>query len=547
MSDIELDDFYSEEPMHGPTLDSMIINRTAGLSTEVVIHKIIELADAISGNKLYPYQRDFAYRICESVLEREQEEITALFARQTGKSQTLAALSAALMVVMPELAKEFPDDDRFRYTDPRSGAIRSYESGFWIGIFAPKRGQAGIIFNRIKGFFNRETARLIFAEAGLAFESNNGDTVKLSNGSSIFCSTASDQSNIEGYTLHLGILEESQDISDEKATKSIGPMMASTGGTVVKIGTANARKSHFYNSIRINERRYIQGAKKNHFFVDWTVAARYNTLYERYIKKEMIRLGERSDEFQMAFCCRFLLQRGLAVTEAMFSNRCVTQGPFSNFLLGPRPGMHYVAGIDFGKIHDSTFVIVLEVDWDHPRNILEAFVPEHGEIVLEIYGKHVVDILEMQGDDYEAQFVEIQKFLEKWRPERIALDYTGVGVALGDKVRSYFPYSDVEFVPYSLQSIDQLGRQFLSDVQTGMITWPGGEEVSETMVWKQFRGQMLDLEKEYRNGGLLHLHHPEIRGAHDDAPQATMLAIHAAIQRPFGGEVEELEENIFRA
>ena len=530
-----------------PTLDSMIVNRTPGLSTEVVIHKILELADALSGNKLYPYQRDFASRICESVLEREQEEITALFARQTGKSQTLAALAASLMVVMPELAKQFPNDDRFRYTDPRSGAIRSYEAGFWIGIFAPKRGQAGIIFSRIKGFFNREAAQAIFREANLVFESNNGDTVRLSNGSSIFCSTASDQSNIEGYTLHLGILEESQDISDEKASKSIAPMLAATGGTVVKIGTANARKSHFYNSIRTNERRHLQGAKQNNFFVDWTTAARYNTLYERYIKKEMIRLGERSDEFRMAFCCLFMLQRGLAVTEGMFNNRCVTQGDFSDFLTGPRPGVHYVAGIDFGKIHDSTVVTLLEVDWDRPRNILESYDPDEGEVVIEIYGKHVASLMEMQGDDYEAQFVEIKAYLDAWKPERIALDYTGVGIALGDKVRSYFPYADTEFVPYSLHSIDQLGRQFLSDVQTGVITWPGGLEVREKSEWKQFRGQMLDLEKEYRNGGLLHLHHPEIRGAHDDFPQSLMLAVHAALQRPFGGEVEELEENLYRA
>jgi hypothetical protein len=56
---------------------------------------------------------------------------------------------------------------------------------------------------------------------------------------------------------------------------------------------------------------------------------------------------------------------------------------------------------------------------------------------------------------------------------------------------------------------------------------------------------MLDLEKEYRNG-LLSLHHPDMRGAKDDYPDSLMLAIWAACSKPFGGEVEETEENLYR-
>lgn len=540
-----VDERTGDDESFGPTLDSMIVRRTAGLSTELIIEKILVLADALAGDRLYPYQRSFAHRVCESILERLQEEITALFSRQSGKSQTLSALVGACMIILPMLSQQFPEDDRFRYHDPKSGAIRSYGEGFWVGIFAPKKSQAGIIFNRIRRFFRRATSTAVLLEAGLTFETNNGDTLRLSNGSFILCSTASDQSNIEGTTLHLGIMDESQDISDEKATKSIGPMLAATGGTIVKIGTANAKKSHFYNSIRINERRELQGGAKNHFFADWTVAASYNTLYDRFVRREMIRLGERSDEFRMAYCCQFMLQRGLAMVEPLFNNRCVRTGPFSIPLVAPRRGIHYVAGIDFGKVHDSTVVTLIEVDWDNPRHVLTGFNPEEGEINLEIYGKHVCGWMELLGDDYEAQFVEIRRYLDLWRPERIALDYTGVGIALGDRVRTHFPYADTVFVPYSSQMKDQLGRQFLSDITAGYITWPGGIDCQDMMEWKQFRLQMLDLEKEYKNGGLLDLHHPEVRGAHDDYPQSLMLGIHAALEKPFGGEVEETDENIF--
>jgi hypothetical protein len=317
-----------------------------------------------------------------------------------------------------------------------------------------------------------------------------------------------------------------------------GIISHNTGGSLVKIGTANAVKSHFYNAIRRNERRHTQGAAQSHYTVEWEEAAKYNTFYHKFVMKEALRLGETSDEFLMNFCCRFLLERGLAVPEKIFWNRTVIEGPFADILPSPRRNMHYVAGVDFGKIHDSTVVTILEVNWDNPRQVVDGYDPEKGGFTVEIYGKHVVDWLELQGDDYEAQYVEIRRFLSRWPIARMALDYTGVGVSLGDRFKAMFDNVDVEFITYSDDSKDQLCRQFLADLHNGMITWPGGHECSERKEFKNFKTQMLDLEKEYRNG-LLNLHHPDIRGCHDDYPQSLFMAIHAAMTKPYGGSVEE--------
>jgi hypothetical protein len=541
MSD-EDDDFF----MPGATVSALVVRRTEGMSTEDIIEKVLVLAEALAGHKLYPYQKQFGSRVIQSVLERESEEITALFSRQSGKSETLAAICSALMVVLPMLAQQFPEDDRFRYFDPRADDYRSYETGFWIGVYAPKRSQAAIIFSRIRNFLGRQCAREILAEAGLDFSSNNGDTIRLTNGSSCICSTASDQANIEGTTLHLGILDESQDISDLKASKSIGPMLAATGGTLVKIGTANAKKSHFYNSVRRNIRREAQGGSKCHFRVDWREAARFNTFYEQFVRKEMLRLGEHSDEFRMAYMCEFMLSRGLAIDEATFDGRCVIEGPYSDFVHVPRFGMHYVAGIDFGKMHDSTVITVLEVDWDQPRHVFEGYDPETGPIHVELYGKHVCAFMEMQGDDYEAQFLEIRRFLSTWHVERMCLDYTGVGMAIGDRAKAIFDYADVELVPFSLQEKDNLARLFQADVHTGNITWPAGPKCAASREFRQFKAQMLDLEKEYKQGCLI-MHHPDMRGAKDDYPDSLMLAIRAASSRPFSGEVEEGDNILLRS
>lgn len=530
------EDIY--EAYDGNSLETMVQRRTPGLSTEELVDKLMLVGQLIAGVKPYPYQIPFIRRCFEAVLEREAEEITSLMSRQSGKSFSLAFVAATLMVMMPELSKQFPDDDRFNFYDRKSDSYRNYSTGFWCAIYAPKREQATIIFNRVRTFLRNDKTIALLRELNLSFDTNNGDTFRLSSGSFIKCSTASDQANIEGMTLHLAILEESQDISDEKANKSIGPMLAAVGGTLIKIGTANAKKSHFYNAIRRNERRHNQGGVQNNFTITWEEAAKYNSFYTKFVQKEISRLGLHSDEFQMNYACRFLLERGLAIPERLFWNRTVTEGTFSDILPAPRRGMHYCAGIDFGKLHDSTVVTIIEVNWDNPRQTIEGYDHEQGAFTVELYGKHVVDWLELQGDDYEAQYVEIQRFLKRWGISKISLDYTGVGTALGDRFKAMFDSIDVEFVTYSDDSKDSLGREMLADLHNGMVTWPGGSACDERREFRNFKAQMLDLEKDYKNG-LLNLHHPDIRGAHDDYPQSLCLAIHAANTKPFGGEVEE--------
>jgi len=82
------------------------------LSKEFVnklIDRCIEFMNALVGHELHPYQMPLARRIIESVLINDGEEITALAARQSGKSETIANTVATLMVLLPRLAKMYPD------------------------------------------------------------------------------------------------------------------------------------------------------------------------------------------------------------------------------------------------------------------------------------------------------------------------------------------------------------------------------------------------------------------------------------------------------
>ncbi len=50
-----------------------------------MVPKVVKFCEAISGMTFYPYQKEYANGIVESLLLNDGEELTALFSRQSGK------------------------------------------------------------------------------------------------------------------------------------------------------------------------------------------------------------------------------------------------------------------------------------------------------------------------------------------------------------------------------------------------------------------------------------------------------------------------------
>jgi hypothetical protein len=48
--------------------------------------------------------------------------------------------------------------------------------------------------------------------------------------------------------------------------------------------------------------------------------AKFNPNYEKFIRKEMLRIGEDSDEFQLSYNCKWLLERGMFVTSSIMDD-----------------------------------------------------------------------------------------------------------------------------------------------------------------------------------------------------------------------------------
>lgn len=550
-----IDDYLSKrkDAPKGPRiLNQEVHNPSDQLPLKETILSIISLAQVLSEKRFYAYQVVVAFRICESVLLHDGEVITALFSRQSGKTEVLASILIALALMLPVLAKKYPKDWRLNITDEQ-GNYRGFAKGIRIGIYAPKQSQSEIMFERIRGYLKQDAAVKVMQELGITMSENNGNSVKISHGSRVLCETASEQSKIEGETHNVLVLEEAQDIGDVKIRKSLHPMVSATMGTIVKIGTSKSQKCDFYEAIKTNERSEMLTGKRNHFFFPYTVCQKYNSQYRAWINVEKNRLGEDSDEFLLSYACKWIFERGMFVTDtALFhQNVAITENHpyyyFSNThrngVFDTHPHMSLVAGIDWGRSSDSTVITLIAVNWNEP---FETGVGSDasGIYSYEYYLKHVIGWYEWIGDDYETQYHEIHNILKNLRGlRRVKLDSNSVGLAMMDRLRADFYGTGIEIDgnPFNRNTKSDGYKLLAQEISGKRITFPAGKLVRPTLEYRKFVGQLLDLRKEYKNG-LMYVSHPDEKHARDDYPDSLMLACQAA-QSPVAGYSPEVGSN----
>jgi hypothetical protein len=501
------------------------------ITTTELVNKIFTFCEAYSGVKFFPYQAQFAKRIVRSVLENDGEEISALFSRQSGKSETVATISGGLAVILPLLANMpmFAGDPR----------LQPFEHGFMVGIFAPTLRQAQICFNRMKKRMGGKQAQEVLGdpEVNVGFDVSNGQNIQLTNGSLICCQSASEGSNIEGDSYMLIIVDEAQDVGNFKYLKSISPMGAFYNATKILIGTSNTQKGFFLEAIIRNNREYNNGGKRNHFEYDWHTVVKYNPRYAKYIEGEKKRLGEDSDEFQMAYCLKWILDRGMFVDPDLFDSLKEESLGLSIMDTHKR----HIAGIDLGKKMDSTVVTIGEVDWDNPvlvEKSSEADIPDYV-----VYDVCIKAWLEIQGDNWEEQYQQIVDFLNNFNVDRVVVDSTGVGDPIYDRLRANF---DAEVIPYvfNKSSKSELYKHFNTEIRNKRFHYPADETTQDTREYRKFVQQFLDLEKSY-SGQLMVVAHPDERDAHDDYPDSSALMMWGAKGDGVSRPVTEKTKNIY--
>ena len=474
------------------------------LSKEFVtklIDRCIEFMDALVGHSLHPYQMPLARRIIESVLINDGEEITALAARQSGKSETIANTVATLMVLLPRLAKMYPD------------LLGKFSKGIMIGMFAPVEGQVETLFGRTVNRLTSERATEILGDPEIDDNLGRVSGVKRkiilkNSGSSLTMMTANPRAKIESESFHLIVIDECQEADDFVVSKSISPMLAYYSGTMVKTGTPTTSKNNFYRSITLNRRRQTsRGRRQNHFEWDWREVAKVNTNYGKYIKKEMLRIGEESDEFQMSYNCKWLLERGMFVTSSIMDEL----GDTSAEIVHAWHRTPVVVGVDPARKLDSTVVTIVWVDWDRPD--------EFG-----YFDHRILNWMEIQGDDWEDQYFQIVQFLSNYDVLAVGVDANGVGDAVAQRLKLLLPRSEVHSIGSSQQEQSKRWKHLKALIDRRMISWPAHAHTRRLSKWRRFYQQMTDLETKFTGPNFLAAA-PDEAHAHDDYADSLAIAV----------------------
>lgn len=507
------------------------------LKTSELVRKIQIFCEMLTGRKFFPHQAQFSRRIVEAVLTNESDTLTSLMSRQSGKSFTVSATLSGLMVILPVFANMplFADDTR----------LQPFKNGIMMGVFAPTLSQARIIFTNIKDFLSSKRATEILEsdEFNVTKDTFNGERVtivfnNLGVKSSISCFSASDGSNIEGGSYHLYVCDEAQDISNYKYRKSIFPTVSFYNGTKILIGTPSIQKNFFYDAIELNKREYEGGKKKrNHFEYDCYTIMKYNPKYAKTVEAAKRMMGENSVEFEMNYLLKWVFQFGMFIDGELFTTDPVADSTLDR--VDYCKDQVCIAGIDVGKSQDSTVVTIGIPNYENPVVLEKAKEYDAEDYVL--YDIKIIDWLEIVGDNYEEQFYKVKDYLSRFNIKLCVIDGSGVGSPVADRLAANVDFPVIPFV-FTPASKSMLMKNFSAYLNNKCFHYPSSPSAQDTIEYKKFQEQCLELTKDYR-GDKLVVAAPKERNKHDDYPFSAALMVWGL--KHDVGEVEVVDNNEF--
>lgn len=508
-----------------------------------LIMQFVVVYNEPAGIHLYNYQTVFMRRAVEAVIGDEGTVITALWSRQSGKSEALACLASSLCIILPAMAKAFPQDLR----------LGRYVEGFWIGIFAPKQQQSSIIYGRIRSRAMRESSMEIYMDPDIAVAvaTSRGDQVSWTNGSFVTAQTASESSTVEGLTFHLIIIDEAQLVGEVKLSKEIAPMLAATNGSMVKIGTANALRGNFRKSIIYNVETEKATGKRNHFEFPYTHVIidkrrKYeetkdpkHLAYEKWVAGELRRLGGNieNEEFRQNF--RLLWQE--ANTGAIDRDAFAEAGDYQMEQVTSGFTRRYVAGLDYGRKRDCTILTIAEVD-DTPIVDVRAVIRPNEESPT-YFVKRIVAWYEIPGRKWHDILATVVEKLSLYSVDTVVCDGTGVGDPLTEQLQALVPGMYIITFMMSHVGNDKAYKYYIQEIEAGRMRYVAGDKTRMTPEFEQFVHEHEELLKD-RVGVFIRCYAPE--GEHDDYCDSGALCCWAAAQ-PRSEEGVETVDNPFYA
>lgn len=504
----------------GMSMDDYIYNR---LLTKVdpieYCHRVLRAHLGESRRYLHENQIALIRAVCNPHIR----QVTALMSRQAGKTESIASFAGYLCDNYPTMR---------------------------IGIFTPKIQQAEVSLGRIAVFYQMNEDKL-----------NNKimrvtkNKITLANNSSIQAVSASDQSNIEGLTFDIIILDEAQKITDYTWSERIVPMGGATNAKLVKIGTPKFR-NHFYES--------CNNDKWTHVTRDWTQCAQLWALddpplmlpdfnnptntelrqYSRFVFNLMPKIlkqqcfpnnpetwteGEMSvEDFKTQYMLEFVDGAGSFLSADEI--KLLQSGDFDWAEHGIT-GEIYYAGIDFAGSDKEG------ADFSH---ITVIRVAQNGE-------RQKIWSMEMHGEPYPEQMRIIAKLFggpnPTWNVKGIFADYTGCGAPIIQTLQIEYGIRNLTGIifgaadRYSNSGMNMKNIMFAeakNAISTGKFKYPSKERYYNSVkqgkysFYHKMIEEWADLEYEVRQNSVnKRIEAP--KGQHDDVACADVLAHFAVL------------------
>jgi hypothetical protein len=418
---------------------------------------IARFANRVLGKPLYPYQREIAEAILDSIEGQHGRIITVMMARQSGKNQLSAVIEAYLLLSMSQgtIVKAAP-------------------------TFSPQ-----IVNSRLRLLSLLDTPlareRIWTSDGYILGLAPRADPVLLRNhtGPRIMFYSAAPESNVVGATADLLLeIDEAQDVSPDKFDRDFRPMASTKNATTVLYGTAWSDTTLLARQRAFNLEQEQQTGLRLHFEYDWRVLAAINPAYRAFVEQEIARLGEEHPAIQTQYFLRPITGAGSFLNELQLQMLRGTHrwesGP-ATANAGDTGGIEgwYIAGLDVaGEERPVPGALVLPHSFEHGRSKRDSSILTIGRVRFNELNLPYIDVVHMQwwtGRSHLEQYASTLALVEQWNIRALAIDATGLGAGLASLLLSKLgPERVVSFV-FTRPAKSKLAYALLSLLNSGRL------------------------------------------------------------------------------
>jgi hypothetical protein len=443
--------------------------------------------------RLYPYQKEIAVAVLDSVLNKKGLTFSVEIARQGGKNELSAQLELLLLTFNIRKAKNL------------------------VKCSPTFKPQTLVSMLRLK-------ERLDDAGFGGIWDSEHGYIIRLGKASAIFLS-AEESANVVGNTAHLLLeIDEAQDVSKDKYSKDFKPMTATTNCTVVHYGTTWDETTLLEEIKQTNMELERKDGIRRHFRYDWQEVAKYNPDYLAAVEAEKQRLGETHPLFLTQYCL-LPLHGGGGFLSAQ--QKAQLQGTHTRKHQADKGNKIYVAGIDLAGEAEETADLQLRAL--RPRR--DSTVITIGEldytVVNDIRKRPAVKIVEhyrWTGARHTELYSQMVDILRKvWGCKKIVVDATGVGQPVASFLQQALGSRVMPFT-FTAQSKSKLGFNLIAGVNAGRLKMYTADNSPE---YQEFWSEIDNAGSQYRANQTMNFFVDPAKG-HDDFLISLALLLESA-------------------